>query len=124
MAGNEVYVRFRVTEPLQLSPFTFGTTDGKQGFYGIQTLNFQMNMMSNANRAWRSVRFPGRTGDFAKTAQIESFENSQLTFQFITPHASELLPSRTVVPYYEMPVYRTTGVSEAITARGIVKYKP
>jgi hypothetical protein len=91
MADNEVYVRFRVTEPLLLSPFTFGTTDGKQGFYGIQTLNFQMNMMSNANRAWRSVRFPGRTGDFVKTAQIESFENSQLTFQFITPHASELL---------------------------------
>ena len=51
MADNEVYVRFRVAEPLLLSPFTFGTTDGKQGFYGIQTLNFQMNMMSNANRA-------------------------------------------------------------------------
>ena len=90
MTDNEIYGRFRVTEPLLLSPFTFGTTDGKLGFYGIQTLNFQMNMMSNANRAWRSIRFPGRTGDFVKTANIESFENSQLTFQFITPHASEL----------------------------------
>jgi hypothetical protein len=77
-----------------------------------------MNMMSNANRSWRSARFAGRAGDFVKTAQIESFENSQLTFQFLTPHASELLPSRNVVPYYEMPVYRTTGVSEAIVARG------
>ena len=28
MNHNEVYVRFRVTEPLLLSPFTFGTTDG------------------------------------------------------------------------------------------------
>ena len=117
MADNEVSVRFRATEPLLLSPVPFGTTDGKDGFYGIQTLNFQMNMMSNANRAWRSVRFPGRTGDSVKTAHIESFENSQLTFQFITPHASELLPSRNVVPYYEMPVCRTTGLSEAITAR-------
>ena len=114
-----MYVRLRVTKPLLLSPFTFGTTDGKPGFYGIQTLNFQMNMMSNANRAWRSVRFPGRT------AQIESFENSQLTFQFITLHASELLPSRNVVPYYEMPVYRTTGVSKSHHGKGNgnVKYK-
>ena len=100
---NEVYVRFRVTEPLLFSPFTFGTTDGKQGVYGIQTLGFQMNMMSKANRARRSVRFPGRTCDFAKSAQIGSFENSRLTFQFITSHASELAPSRNVVPHYATP---------------------
>ena len=32
----------------------FGSGNGKQGFYGIQTMNFQMNMASTANRAWRS----------------------------------------------------------------------
>ena len=29
MNDNEVYVTFRVTEPLLLSPSTFGTTEGK-----------------------------------------------------------------------------------------------
>ena len=47
-----VYVTFEVTEPLLLPPFVFGSGMGKQGFYGIQTMNFQMNMLPNANRAW------------------------------------------------------------------------
>ena len=59
-----------------------------------------------------------RDAEEAERAHALSHQISQLTFQFITPHASELLPSRNVAPYYEMPVYRTTGVSEAITARG------
>jgi hypothetical protein len=53
-------VQFEVAEPLIMSPFVFGTTHGKQGFYGIQTMNFQFNMMSSANRAWRSVKFVGQ----------------------------------------------------------------
>ena len=46
---NEVYVTFQVTEPLLMSPFVFGSGYGKQGFYGIQTMNFQMNMAPTAN---------------------------------------------------------------------------
>ena len=41
---TEVYVKFEVTEPLLLSPFIFGSGHGKQGFYGIQSMNFQMVM--------------------------------------------------------------------------------
>jgi hypothetical protein len=99
-----VYVQFRVTEPLLLSPYIFGSGEGKQGFYGIQTMNFQMNMLSNANRAWRTG-----TDDYAKNCVVESFEDSTLYFQFLTPHASEMLEARNVVPYYEFPVYRTTN---------------
>jgi hypothetical protein len=51
-----VYATYTVTEPLLLSPFVFGHPEGKQGFYGIQTMNFQMNMSPTANRAWRSVK--------------------------------------------------------------------
>ena len=52
---NEVYVVFDVCEPLMLSPFIFGSGEGKQCFYGIQTMSLQMNMASTANRAWRSA---------------------------------------------------------------------
>ena len=110
LGDSTVFVQFRVTEPLLLSPFTFGSQSGKQGFYGIQTMNFQMNLLSNANRAWRCVRLPGVAGDLIKNVTIDSFQESKLIFQFLTP--------RNVVPYYEMPVYRTTRLSVNIPARG------
>ena len=58
MTGAAVYVQFDVCEPIMLSPFIFGSGNGRQGFYGIQTMNFQMNMASTANRAWRFPFIP------------------------------------------------------------------
>ena len=78
-----VYAQFEVTEPLLLSPFVFGSGFGKQGFYGIQTMNFNMNINSNAARAWRSAVFNGAA---TKTVEVEKFANSQLLFQFLAPH--------------------------------------
>ena len=96
-----------VTEPLMMSPFVFGSGMGKQGFYGIQTMNFQMNMAASANRAWRSAIVGWETGTYSKAITIEKFASSTLLFQFLTPHPSDLLEPRNVVPYYEMPIYRT-----------------
>ena len=36
----KVYVQFDVCELTMLSPFIFGFGNGKQGFYGIQAMNF------------------------------------------------------------------------------------
>ena len=58
LADTTVYVQLDVCEPIMLSPFIFGSGNGKQGFYGVQTMNFQMNMASTANRAWRSAISP------------------------------------------------------------------
>ena len=94
-----------------LSPFILGSGHGKQGFYGTQAMNFQMLMNGgNANRAWRSAN-----GDWDRTyttATVELFGNSQLIFQFITPHASDMLDPRNVVPYYEIPIYKSTGFQD------------
>ena len=106
ITDTTVYAQFEVTEPLLLSPFVFGSGFGKQGFYGIQTMNFNMNINSNANRAWRSAVFAGAG---AKTVEVERFSNSQLLFQFLTPHASDMLDPRNVVPFYEFPVFRTSN---------------
>ena len=114
LTDTEVYVQYEVTEPLILSPFIFGSGEGKQGFYGIQTMNFQMNLLSNANRAWRCCRF---SENYTRTVTVERFEDSTLHFQFLTPHASEMLEARNVVPYYEFPVYRTTNFPD-IAGRG------
>ena len=111
VADTVVYAQFEVTEPLLLSPFVFGSGFGKQGFYGIQTMNFNMNINSNAARAWRSAVFNG-----TKTVEVERFTNSQLLFQFLTPHASDMLDPRNVVPFYEFPVFRTSN-NAALPAR-------
>ena len=67
---EEVYAKFDICEPLLLSPFIFGSGHGKQGFYGIQSMNFQMVMSGgNANRAWRSTRISAGT----KTATVVEF---------------------------------------------------
>ena len=105
LADTVVYAQFEVTEPLLLSPFVFGSGFGKQGFYGIQTMNFNMNMNSNAARAWRSAV----NGAATKTVEVDSFSDSQLTVQVLTPHASDMLDPRNTVPFYELPVYRTSG---------------
>ncbi len=56
ITDRDVYVKFEVTEPLLLSPFIFGSGYGKQGFYGIASMTFQMVMNGgNANRVWRSA---------------------------------------------------------------------
>jgi hypothetical protein len=52
-----------------------------------------------------------------KTATVHEFTDSTLLFQFLTPHASEMLEARNVVPYYEFPVYRSTNYP-LITGRG------
>jgi hypothetical protein len=94
-----------------MSPFVFGHPEGKQGIYGIQAMNFQMNMNANASRAWRAAKF----GNFTKSATIEGFGESMLIFTFITPHASDMLEPRNVVPYYELPIYRSTNLNVALT---------
>jgi hypothetical protein len=115
IGDDEVFVQFEVCEPLLLSPFVFGAGYGKQGFYGIQTMNFQMNMAPTANRAWRCAIQP-TTPDYVKTAVVTEFKDSRLIFQFLTPHPSVLLAPRNTVPYYELPIYRTTNLGD-ITGR-------
>ena len=66
-----------------------------------------MNIAPTANRAWRCAT--GAT-NYVKTATIDSFTDSQLIFTFLTPHATDLLEPRNVVPFYELPIYRTSNL--------------
>ena len=112
LSDTTVYVTFKVTEPLLISSFVFGAPEGKQGFYGIQTMRFQMNIAPAANRAWRcAITHPqGNSINYVKTATVDSFTDSQLIFAFLTPHATDLLEPRNVVPFYELPIYRTSNL--------------
>ena len=78
LVDSTLFVQFRVTEPLLslLSPFTFGSQSGKQGCSEIQTMSFHMNVLSNADRAWRCVRLPGITSDLIRNVTLDSFQES------------------------------------------------
>lgn len=97
-------VTFTSTEPLLLSPFIYADPkSNNQAIYGIQNLNFQFNMQPT-NRALRFAGFPG-VSSLSYTVTPLSFNNSQLLLNFLTPHPSDLIPARNVVPYYELPRY-------------------
>ena len=83
-------------------------------------MNFQMNMAADANRAWRSVDFTNAAGVFfSKNAFLHDVATSSLTFTFLTGHPTDQLPSRNIVPYCELPVYRTVG-SSTIPGRALL----
>jgi hypothetical protein len=99
-------IQFTVSEPLLISPFlSADPKSNAQGFYGIQNMNFQFSM-GDATRVFRTASSWAKTVTMATT--VPPYVNSQLLFNFLTPHASQLLASRNVVPYAEFPRYITS----------------
>lgn len=106
-ALKTVTLQVVTTEPLLISPFIFADPkSNNQGFYGIQNLNFTFNLSPDARRC---IRIGSPVADTTLTSfQLKSVDEAELIFNFLTPHSSDLLPARNVVPYYELPRYITT----------------
>ena len=103
-ASNTAYVTYTVTEPLLISPFIYAhPKSNNQGFYGIQNMNFIFNI-ADGNRAWRT------SNNWGQSVSVNRFNNSRLIFNFLTPHPSDLMPSRNVCGYYELPRYITSNL--------------
>ena len=116
-AVRTAYVRFTVTEPLLLSPFIFANPQSNnQGMYGVQNMSFNMNF-GDTSRIWRHTNTAGNGTAVVQSVEIESFQYSKLSFNFLTAHPSDQLSSRCVVPFYEMPRYLTSQFP-AITGAG------
>lgn len=115
--NQPIYVQFTVSEPLLLSPFIWADCQANsQAFYGIQNMNFVFNI-GDASRVWRtantSVNVAGGTTPFNNTyiqsANVVSFNDTQLLFNFLTPHPSDLFPARNSVPFWEAPRFITSN---------------
>jgi len=89
---------FDIVEPLLISPFIFSNLKANaQGFYGIQNMNFILNKSSNFKKCARGNVSVGSA----------TTNDSTLLFMFLTPHPSDLMPARNIVPFYELPRYIT-----------------
>ena len=114
-------ITFTSAEPLLLSPWMFANPAyNNQGMYGIQNLNFVFNI-GDCSRVFRTSvkQYPslasvipnneyGQIGPAVLTN--DPFQNSQLLFTFLTPHPSDMMPARNVVPYYELPRFISTNI--------------
>lgn len=103
-AGTATFtITFTTTEPLLMSPFLFANPSyNSMSLYGLQNLNFQFNMQPSN----RSVRFAPPSGSGISYSIVPTeFNNTKLLLTFLTPHPSDLMPARNVVPYYELPRY-------------------
>jgi hypothetical protein len=142
---------FHISEPLLLSPFIYcNPKSNGQGFYGIQNMNFVLNI-GDASRVFRGLNGVDGANALATAASAgavyaspagsvlvgtagaslpfitnvslgtnnngSAFGNTTLLFTFLTPHPSDLMPARNIVPYYELPRYITNVSAPAPLAR-------
>lgn len=107
-AGSRtITLTIKVTEPCMLSPFVFAGDEG-QAMYGIQNFNATYNLSSAVGNV---IRFGGDVAARYTVAPVVTFVGAiepRLLLQYLTPHPSDLLPSRNVLPYYELPRYLTS----------------
>jgi hypothetical protein len=129
-----VYLRFRTTEKLVLSPFVFAESHGSDtGLFGINNIQ----LVCNLREPGRALRLRNSTvgsaqklyyaGGAAQTSWLPPvqynssrpngpFENSFLNVQFLTPSLDIPLPPKSVVPYMEFPRYITQPLTSAMLA--------
>lgn len=102
-----VRLRFTSLEPLFLSPFHFANLSANQmALYGVSNLNFIFNISAQASRLWRCGASDAAIAGYS--VSIVNVTGARLIFQMLTPHPSQILPSKNVVDYVDFPRYLTT----------------
>ncbi len=131
---KDVVVEFTSAEPLLLSPWMFcDPAYNNQGMYGVQNLNFVFNCGA-LNRLWRTTLPvasavatvpPNTVGVINIVPYRQLFTDCYLQFQFLTPHPSDLLPSRNICPYLNVPRYLSNvgniglGLSQTVVSQSL-----
>ena len=123
--GDLIYVALQaeVIEPIiGLSPFTYGNNQfNKAGLVGINSMNFVFNIDSTLSRLMCSAIvgdhtatdtntkkiFAGHDVNTGATATSELFVEAQLLVNFLSSQPTDLIPSRNVVPYVDLPRFIT-----------------
>lgn len=128
-ATGYIYLRFRSTEKLVLSPFIFAdSAEWETGLFGINNIQLVMNMKSG--NQLRVLRAAVAAADGAATANYvgpniaseelfsvngSPFAGAKVNVQFLTPSLDIPLPAKSVVPYLEFPRYINANLSALAT---------
>lgn len=112
-----LYIKWRTTEPVVLSPFVFSDEyEWDTGLFGLNNIQLIMNLVSSPSRIIRSTTRAGRTlSAVAYNANVSNkFSESVINCQFLTPSLDVPLPPKSVVPYMEFPRYITSYQGDPI----------
>jgi len=107
---------FYTYEPVLCQPYLFSNpVSNKQGMYGVQTIQLQYNL-TDASRTFRCVSFDANAVavTFVTAPTIYSVTGSQLLINMLTPHPSDLMPPRNVIPLLTYDRYFSTIQSATI----------
>jgi hypothetical protein len=115
--ANWYQLQFTTIEPVLCQPFLWSNpSSNTQGIYGLQTLQLQYNL-TDPNRCFRLVDGQINAGTFVvANSTIVSVTNSQLIFKYITPHPSDLLPARNVIPLMTYDRYFSNASNTLLNA--------
>lgn len=107
-----IFVVFKATEKLVLSPFIFSEEHGDEvGLYGVNNIQLVFNFR-DASRLIRNA--PSASGSQTRTianvalATSLPFQDPTMNIQFLTPSLDIALPPRNVLPYLEYARYIQT----------------
>lgn len=121
-----ITIKTIVTEPLFLSPFTWGNPErNAQGMVGINNMAFTFNLDASLKRLF-STSSPyyvsvsaGTKGIFNGVGQapvgndtsLFALSAPTLLFKFLSTQPSDLIASKNVIPYTDYPRFLTTATS-------------
>jgi hypothetical protein len=91
-----------------ISPLLFGDAPdlAHPGFYGINQMQLTMQMDSAASRAYN---FAIPAAGITKAVTSVAYFKSALQCRFLTASPSTILPELNAVPFYQSPIFVTTG---------------
>jgi len=118
-----LYLRWRSTEKVVLSPFVFADChEWDTGLFGINNIQLIMNLREPS----RSIRATARTGRLISPAAYNSFaaspySDSVVNVMFLTPSLDVPLPPKSVVPYMEFPRYITQNQNGTVAPGAVVQ---
>jgi hypothetical protein len=114
VAGGDaktVLLTFTTTEPIFCSPFLFGDTldNHNAGLTGVSSINFNFNLDTTASRALRYLtQVAGGGLNVFTSSSIAAISSCAVLMTFLSPQPSQLIPLTSVLPYYELPIFKTT----------------
>jgi hypothetical protein len=98
-----------VTEPLFVSPMLFGDSKfNHSGYLGINNFQLVMNVDSTMSRMW-STGLDFAAGTY--TLSNLNFQDTELLLNFLTAPVHQVLPAKSVLPYYSYTSYVTNGLA-------------
>jgi hypothetical protein len=135
----KVYVEFKVTEPIFISPFTWSAPEhNAQGFLGINNMSFNFNIDSTLSRIMcdgTGLAFPDGVGGSTPAVKIVSsgvgsipvaggqsglFSATNMLLKFLSTQPSDRLETKNVVPFMDFPRYLTSANNNQPLASGAI----